>query len=478
MATNIEENVFKGPNQGIEGGYIPNTEIISDPVDLDFSDVLHDLNYHLSLLQIGFDKLDKIDLDLIKPLIAIDIYNALYGSEIRIDETNIDIDIPRKSDVEAMIEAHRIATAQNKMHPEISVRSTDLVYSATPTALITSCNNLLDEINNIRYQVHRIIGDNFWSDTPAETISNLKINSDILSGYINDHIGDSTLHITPDYRAAMDAAESPSGTNAFATVSQLGGKGVGDMQKCVYDKNNNGVVDKAEALTDGDCGVKTYADIKNKIANDIASHHHSCQHSTHSDDDICNVVHSDLTHSPSTVHDYNDLINKPAPSPADSLTEIQVNNIKADKLVSGTSPWDDKAPLNNGVVTVNYLQSVKVLTTSWTDTVKTKSYHSATTAGEVSDSIVGPAYIYCGTGFKTTDFGVLQVNTGNGWQDVAVSYDILGSLTGNPGQHVWMCPPLYIPTGKTFQIKAGSIYTGSGTAQNGGGYYIQYKSLL
>jgi hypothetical protein len=171
------------------------------------------------------------------------------------------------------------------------------------------------------------------------------------------------------------------------------------------------------------------------------------------------------------------LINKPSPSPADGLTETQVNNIKADKLVSGTTPWNDKAPLSFGVVTVDYLQSVKVLPNSWTDTVKTKSYYSTTTAGEVTDTISGPAYVYCGTGFKTTDFGILQVNVGNGWQDVSVSYDIVSSLAGNPNQRIWMCPPLYIPSGKSLQIKAGSSYTGSGTANNGGGYYIQYKAL-
>jgi hypothetical protein len=475
--TVIEENVFTGPNQGIEGGYLPNTEIISDPVNLDLLTILHDLNYHLSLLQVGFDKLDKIDLDLIKPLLAIDIYNALYGSEIRIDETNIDVDLMRKADVDALIEAHRIATAQNKMHPENSIRSTDLTYSATPTALITSCNNLLDEINNIRFQVQRIIGLNFWTDTPPITLAQAYAGFTTLNDTLVAHMVHKDVHVIKDYRDAMDAAESPSATNAFATVAQLGGKGSGDMQKCVYDKNNNGVVDKAEALTDGDCGVKTYADIKNKIANDIASHHNSCQHSCHSSSDICNVVHNDLTHSASTVHDYNDLINKPSPSPADGLTETQVNNIKADKLVSGTTPWNDKAPLSFGVVTVDYLQSVKVLPNSWTDTVKTKSYYSTTTAGEVTDTISGPAYVYCGTGFKTTDFGILQVNVGNGWQDVSVSYDIVSSLAGNPNQRIWMCPPLYIPSGKSLQIKAGSSYTGSGTANNGGGYYIQYKAL-
>ncbi len=66
------------------------------------------------------------------------------------------------------------------------------------------------------------------------------------------HIDDADAHHsnandpTADQKAAMDAASTPSGINAFATVNDIASLGSGDMTKVVYDSNADGKVDAAD----------------------------------------------------------------------------------------------------------------------------------------------------------------------------------------------------------------------------------------
>ena len=62
-------------------------------------------------------------------------------------------------------------------------------------------------------------------------------------------------------------------TPTAKTISDLVSEiaSAGDMYKAVYDTDDNGIVDKSEALDDGE-GVKTYSDISTEIDDDIITH--------------------------------------------------------------------------------------------------------------------------------------------------------------------------------------------------------------
>ena len=62
---------------------------------------------------------------------------------------------------------------------------------------------------------------------------------------IQTHIADTADHLSTDERAALTAANLPSGTNALATMDDIAAAGGGDMLKSVYDSNTDNLIDDA-----------------------------------------------------------------------------------------------------------------------------------------------------------------------------------------------------------------------------------------
>jgi hypothetical protein len=170
--TTVNNATFPGPNGGSD--YIAGTIIDNDPVNDDFDDIKYDLDYHVSVLQAIYDKLDTIDTDADVNLTAdatISLINTTGTGQI--NAARLDISPTISSAITTAIETHRTTTTDASMHTQSSIQSTKLAYSNTPTSLITSPVNLLDELKNTRVMIDRIIGSTYWTDTPSKTIAQL-----------------------------------------------------------------------------------------------------------------------------------------------------------------------------------------------------------------------------------------------------------------------------------------------------------------
>ncbi len=480
MTTIINPNTFKGPNQGNVQGYIPQTIIESAKIDADMLQILADLDKLLSAVQIIALKLDQIDLNTIGPMTAAEIAATINSSSEKFDSDNLADDVVTDTDLNTAIESHRATTTFNKMHPETSIRSTELTYSSTPTTLVTSCSNILDELKNIRYQINRLNGKTNWSDTPVASLSSLytALNTDIAN--LTSHIANTTLHLTPCQNQAADNANNPCACNPFATMNDIATHGNGDMLRSVYDKDKDGIVDSAEALKCS-CGNKTYDDIVSKIATDIDTHktNASAHHTRYTNAEAIGAINNDSDHSSTAKHYYKDLLGKPT---CDRLTEAEVTNIQASKLADGTSPWVNVVMKSvSGLVPIDTLP-IEHITTTWTENVVntlTNTYFSSTLSGGVTGTITGPCYIYSGFGVVSENNGYLQysVDGGTTWNDCITSQSILrGPAANGDNLRVWILSQLDIPNGLTYKIRAGSTYTGSSDIQYGASYNIRYKA--
>lgn len=482
MATIINENTFNGANQGNVEGYIPQTTIESAVMDADMAQILQDLNTHLALLQAAFAKLDLIDPDNIGVPTAEQIVGIINASSLRIDIDNLADDVISLQEFLNLLAAHCVTTVQADMHTETSIKATGLTYSNTPTSLLTICDNLLDELKNIRYQINRMNGKSVWIDTPDSSLSVLKTTATATTATLNSHTGNTVAHTTALESAALHASHSPSAANAFATMADVinSSIGAGDMKKSIYDTNNNGIVDKACALVDG-CGniLKTYQDIVSKIASEIATHkaNASAHHTRYTNAEAIGAINTDTDHDITAIHRYTNLLNKP---PADLFTVTEVTNIRNAKLDDGTTPWTTKAPLVNNLVPAIHIPCIMTMPASWTNEaarVETKAFYSSTTTGQVESIFTGPVILTSGMGFRTSSSAYLQVsvNGGSTWVECLTSP---GMLQGPDPQgddiRVWTLPPMYVPAGKTFRIRAGSSFCGCSTQVFGGGYHIQF----
>ncbi len=479
MTITIDENTFDGPNQGNPQGYIPETIIESAKMDLDMIQIKNDLDKLLVGSQALAAIINQIDLDELGPMTAEEIVTTINASTQKIDSDNLANEVIVSNELDSAIEAHRINTTFAQMHPETSVRSTELSYSNTPATLITTCTNLLDEIKNIRYQIKRLSGKTYWSDTPVASLSSLytALNTDVAN--LTSHIANMTLHVTACQNAALDNANSPCGSNPFATMNDISSHGTGDMLKSVYDKDKDGIVDVAEKLQCA-CGNKSYTDIVSKIATDINTHksNASAHHVRYTNAEAIGAINNDCDHSSTAKHYYRDLIGKPACS---NLSDTEVANIQASKLADGTVPWDNVLTMSvSGLLPASKLP-IEVINTDWVESLNNTvadAYFSSSVAGEVSYTFTGPCLIYGGFGTITQHNAYLQYSVDNGitWKYCSTSpLMVRGPSTAEEDVYTWICPFMYIPLGNTYKIRAGSSYTGVSSQTYGAGFNIRYK---
>jgi len=475
--TDIDPNTFTGPNQGNDNGYIPYTTISQAKVDADFNNIKTDLDKLLATLQSAYSKLDTIETGATEDLTAEEITALINASQYRIDLDNLDTDVVSSVELNSGIETHRTTTNTTYMHPETSIKNTGLTYSNTPSSIKTSCANLLDEIKNLRFQIHKLNGKANWSDTPDNNIKSLTSNLQVLNSDLSNHSSDLSKHLTADQNAAIDGANVPSGTNVFVTENDLGNAGYGDMLKSTYDSNDDGIVDNADAL-DG----AHLSDIQNEIDSDISTHasitdvHHAKytdaeaqaainndtdhgttaqhnyfsgshsdlsnvgandHHTKYTDSEAISAINNDTDHGSTAQHDYfsgnyNDLSNQPSIAyastiPADAFSSGEVSNLQSNTLADGSEPW--KTPLIQ--TTVSYtLQN-----TDYTVTCDTTSNNITITlpdASTVTNKIYNVKKVDNSSYTVTIDTVSSQTIDGETMREINVQYEtITVQSTGN-----------------------------------------------
>ncbi|MDD3039589.1 hypothetical protein [Bacteroides sp.] len=171
-------NVFQGSD------YEPLTVVQSAPVNEDFAQIREDLITHLALLRIAWNKLDTITPGAGGDLTAYEITYLINHATYVIDQNNLFSQVGTISSLNSYVSQHLSNTQWASMHPLTSIQGLTTTYSTTPTGFVTATTrSMLDEINNLRYQLYRIIGKSTWVSTPANTLNG--INTAISNIHIN-----------------------------------------------------------------------------------------------------------------------------------------------------------------------------------------------------------------------------------------------------------------------------------------------------
>ncbi|MDD4247525.1 MAG: hypothetical protein PHT13_00205 [Methanosarcina sp.] len=168
MGFDIMSNIFTGSS------YEPLTVVASAPVNEDMGQILDDLTTHLAILRVAFNKLDTISSGATGDLTASELVARMNTSTVRIDENNIFLNPGTLVGISSAVSNHLLESHYVDKHPLVKIQGLTTVYSTTPSAFNTSASRtMLDEINNIRYQIYRIIGKSTWVSTPTNSLNSL-----------------------------------------------------------------------------------------------------------------------------------------------------------------------------------------------------------------------------------------------------------------------------------------------------------------
>lgn len=168
MGAGILSNTFTGSS------YEPLTIIASAPINEDMAQILEDLTTHLAILRVAFNKLDTIDYYATGSLNAYEIVTKMNASYVRIDANNIFTNFGTLTGITSAISSHLNQTNYSYKHALSTIQGLTTTYSITPSSFVTSTSRTMaDEINNIRYQIYKIIGKTTWVSSPTKSLNAL-----------------------------------------------------------------------------------------------------------------------------------------------------------------------------------------------------------------------------------------------------------------------------------------------------------------
>ncbi|MDD3039588.1 hypothetical protein [Bacteroides sp.] len=146
-------------------------EIKSSEFDANFNEILALLNSHLDSLDEIATKLDTIEVGAGTPITGNQIISQLNASYLRLDENNCPSDISNSADFVNAINAHRTAVYGHAIN---YVGGPAVAYTYAPGGFTTAAErNLMYEVYNMRYAIHKLLGQSTWADTPVSSIETL-----------------------------------------------------------------------------------------------------------------------------------------------------------------------------------------------------------------------------------------------------------------------------------------------------------------
>ena len=461
------------------GNFQPLTLIRAEEMNDELDTIKNDLIYISSAMQTMADKLDTVDEGAGVTPTSDELITLINAGTLVIDASRIASDISSSSDVAIAIANHRITTNSSYMHPETSIKSTELVYSTTPSTFVSSPSNLLDEIKNIRYQIHKLLGKTTWVDTPTETLTHISSALDVVeaklatietnakddqnaqeivalinaSGYlIDDNNIASTIARDSEVTAAINAHVAAANPHAV-TKTTVGLTNVLNVQQFPAANVETGT---------GTNGLTTYVPSSytmNKViraafgeggnpvwlyAQDTSSEGGQINFATANSSSYPNQISIDRM--------------------GDILRLYSIRGAYA-KIV------EIPQLKYSGNTITTYMMSVPEMGNHATIA---NEYWSGGAASYVQNNITGPLMILGGTVCKSNDYGYVQWSTnGYTWYNFSVASMASAPSTMNSNPvGIGAIPCVYV-TG-TLYLKAGSTYTGASTKQYGGSYQISY----
>ncbi len=166
------------------GSFEPQTLIRAEEMNAELDALVYDLNNIIANLQNVWDKLDTVEEGADAPLSGNEIIDLINTANNEISLSRLDEAISG-GDVAVGIENHRTTTTDSKMHPATSIKGSGFTYTVTPSVFKTTPKNLLEELENIKYAIHKIVGQANWVNTPVENLTALTAALDIVESKLS-----------------------------------------------------------------------------------------------------------------------------------------------------------------------------------------------------------------------------------------------------------------------------------------------------
>ena len=468
------------------GDFEPLTLIRAEEMNAELDAINYDLNYVTGVLQAIYDKLDTIEPGAGASLNSDQIISLINLGTSKINVERLSEDVSSGGDVVVAIANHRTTTTQGSMHPENSIKSTELTYSNTPSAYITSPVNLLDELKNLRYAIHKVTGKTTWVDTPTENLTQLTAALDTVQSKLNGievgatadmsaneiltellKVDSNTSGLNSQYLNGQAASyyASTSALNAHVgnisnphsvTKQQVGLTNVLNVQQfpasnvetgtttnglttyvpSSYTMNNT--INKAFGALGGQCWL---------YAQDTSSEGGQVNFATANASSYPHQISMDRVGSILRMYSVNGSLVK----------SIEVPQMKAGGS-SVTTELFSVADLGNHQSSAN-------------------EYWSGGAASYVQNTITGPLMILGGTVCKSNDYGYVQWSiNGSSWNNFSVATTASSpSTTSSNPVSIGAIPCTYVAG--TLYLKCGSTFSGASTKQYGGSYQLSYVRL-
>lgn len=468
------------------GAFEPNTLIRADDMNDELDDISYDIHYIISVLQNVYEKLDTIEPGAGATLDSDQIISLINLGTSKINVERLSEDVSSGGDVTVAIANHRSTTTDGAMHPTTSIQDTNLVYSNTPSAYITSPVNLLDELKNLRYAVHKITGKTTWIDTPTENLTQLTAALDVaqakLAGIEDNATRDMTANEILTQLLTVDS--NTSGLNCqyfngqpysyYATSSALA--------------THSGNLSNPHGVTKAHVNLGNVLDVQQWPANKVET--------GASTNGLNTYVPSSYTMNQTIAKAFGSaggtcwLYAQNTDAEGGQLNFATANSSSYPNQISMDRLGD---MLRMFSVRGAYTKSIEIPQLKYggfNSTTQMMSvpdvgnhssisneYWSGGAASYVSTVLSGPLMLLGGTVCRSNDYGYVQWSTnGSSWNNFSVATMCSSPSTSSSNPvGIGSVPCVYVPG--SFYIKAGSTFTGASTKQYGGSYQFSYVRI-
>lgn len=469
------------------GAFEPLTLIRAEEMNGELDDITYDLNYIVGNLQDVWDKLDTIEPGAGATLDSDQIISLINLGTSKINVERLSEDVSSGGDVTVAIANHRTTTSQSYMHPETSIKSTELSYSNTPSAYYTAPVNLLEELKNLRYAIHKVTGKTTWVDTPTENLTQLTAALDVvqtkLGGIENGATADmgdaeilTAIKRVDGVSSGLDADLLDGQQGSYYTPLSSLNAHLGNISNPhSVTKSQVGLANVLNVQQFPSANVETGTGLNGSTAYVPSSYTVGKAIKTAFGDGGaipgCWLYKQDTSH-------YGGRINFETANSSSFGSLIQLER-EDDylRMVAGrgsiakviTFPQLKYTGTTVGTVAM----SVGLFGSN--DSI-VNNYWSSSATGSVSNAITGPAMVTGGLVSRAAAYSFVDYNVGAGWIPFPVTDMASVPVKGNSAQ-MGPIPCVYIPVGTTLQLRAGSTFSGSSSYNYGGAYNIQYVRL-
>ena len=469
------------------GSFEPQTLIRAEEMNAELDALVYDLNNIIANLQNVWDKLDTVEEGADAPLSGdeiIDLINTA-NNEISLSRLNEAIS---GGDVAVGIENHRTTTTSSKMHPLTSIKGSGNTYTVTPSVYKDTPKNLDEELANIKYAIHKIVGQANWVNTPVENLRMLTEALDVVESKLSGIEAGATKDMTSnEIITAINNATTLINDNklpsTIARDTEVDAKIAAhtalsnphNMSKTTIGLSN---VDNVKQFAISNVDTTTLSDLTTKVPSSKAVKDYVIDEFTNT---LLRKVTTGTEGGQITFESSNSTT---YPGAAYMDRHKEMLRIIGEKTVDGTK----RAKVVNipqitytGADVTSNLFSVTELDNPAQKSISREYWGTA--VGAANDTITGPAFITGGMVSRSTTSGYVRWSLNNvAFNDfVTAQFGQVPEGTGvsTTVNNISMgpVPCIYIPAGEKLYLRCGASAPGAGNKLYGGAYVLYYINM-